>query len=144
MPVSIGVGTVTMKEIARRDVGGLSAEGELLGGGEFLGRDLEGLIVAGLKIGDAPGIDVEADDRKRAGHVDGQRQAHIAKANNGDPDVFGVGQTHALVHTPVEWRRALLTWQHRTDQLQSAPRPHSLQPPWREANKMRFVLPVGF
>ena len=62
-------------------VGGVAEAG---GFGEFFVGDLEGGVVAGLEGVDARLVDVEADDGALLGEFDGERQADVAEADDGE------------------------------------------------------------
>jgi len=51
---------------------------------EFFVGDLEGGVVAGLEGVDARLVDVEADDGTLLGEFDGERQADVAEADDGE------------------------------------------------------------
>ena len=68
---------------------GVTGDGQVPGGGQFLGRGLAGAVAAGLEFGDALGLDVEADHRAVFAKFDGQGQADVAEANDGQRGVGG-------------------------------------------------------
>ena len=105
---------------ARGDVGQLAGEAQPGGAGELFGIDFQRAVVAGLERFDARGVDVVTDGVVLLAELDGQRQADIAQADDGDAggtDV-GWGARHVL---PVQgdsglWaRRAALasSWRIR-------------------------------
>ncbi len=52
---------------------------------EVLRFDLAGTVASGLELGNAPCVDVEADDRRALSRKGGgDRQSHIAKSNDGE------------------------------------------------------------
>ncbi len=55
-------------------------------GREFFRLDFEGVVLAGLQLGDALRVDVEADDRALLAEFDRQRQADVAEADDGEVD----------------------------------------------------------
>ena len=69
------------------------------GGGQFRRGGLPGAVVAGLELGDALGLDVEADHRAVFAKFDGQGQADVAQADDGQGGVGGaeVGEVHGGV-----------------------------------------------
>jgi hypothetical protein len=59
-------------------------------GGKALGFDLAGAVATVLEFGDAPRVDVEADDSKMLGQRDCERQANVAEADDDDAGRFSV------------------------------------------------------
>ena len=57
-------------------------------GGELIGAQLIGAVVARLELSDAAGIDIKADNGISLGKGRRQRQADIAKTDDGDLWVF--------------------------------------------------------
>jgi hypothetical protein len=53
-------------------------------GGQFGVVHFPGTIVAGFQLGDAGGVDVKTDGVHMLAKGNGNRQAHIAQANNRD------------------------------------------------------------
>ncbi|MNY50297.1 hypothetical protein D3C86_1857920 [compost metagenome] len=64
----------------------------MAGFGKLALANLERPIVTGLQFGNAGGVDIEADHRTVLPEFHGQRQAHIAKTDDGD---FCLIEVHA-------------------------------------------------
>ncbi len=64
-----------------RDV---AAASQLRGGTQFVGRALERVVAVRAQFRDARGVDVEAEHGTLLAELDGQRQADIAEADDGD------------------------------------------------------------
>ena len=82
---------------------GVAGDGEVSGGGQFRRGGLAGAVAAGLELGDAFGLDVEADHRAVFAKFDGQGQADVAEANDGQGGVGGgeVAEVQGVVHGEV-------------------------------------------
>ena len=83
---------------------GVAGDGQVPGGGQFFGCGLAGAITAGLKLGDALGLDVEADHRAVLAKFHGQGQADVAEADDGQGGVRGgeVAKVQGVIHGEAE------------------------------------------
>ena len=86
------------EEVAVTELIALGREGHAFGEPELLLRHLLGAVDALGQIADAPLVDVEANHRKMLRHVDSQRQAHVAKANDSDAHTFQRQQGVVVKH----------------------------------------------
>src|SRR5262249_39682575 len=82
------------EEVAAFERGRIAAAGELLRRLQRSAIELARPIVEGAQFLDTALAYVEADRRHLASEVDGQWQAHIAKADHRDLDVIELGQHH--------------------------------------------------
>ncbi len=71
---------------------------QLLGGGQGVGCDLAGAVVARLQFRDAPGVDVEADHGAMLTEFDRERQADVAQADDGERGVRGSQVSEVFGH----------------------------------------------
>ena len=97
---------------------------QMRSGPEFFRLDFEGVILAGLQLGDTPGIDVEADDRTLLAELHRQRQTDVAEADDGEVDfVEGhecSGSTVSATDAKKSVATRFATARNRTSQLDAA------------------------
>ena len=79
------------EDVAGFEVIRLGGIAELRGGGEILGLDFAGAVMAGPEFIDARLLDVKADDGQDPAEFDGKRQADVAEADDGNPGGSGFG-----------------------------------------------------
>jgi len=60
----------------------------MLCGPEFFRFGFQRMVLAGLQFGDAPGVDVEADNRAFLAKFDSQGKADVTEADNGQLDLI--------------------------------------------------------
>ena len=74
--------------------------GQVHGLTQFVGRGLKRAVVPSPQFVQPPGIDVEADHGEALAEFDGERQADVAEANDGEAGLagFDFGEQRGSVH----------------------------------------------
>jgi len=85
------------EHIAALQIGRVMAATQLLRRAQFVAGYFQGVIAPGSEFGNACLIDVVADRRQTPPERHRQRQADIAQADDGDPDLIGGGKFNAHV-----------------------------------------------
>lgn len=72
------------KDLAGLQIGSHAAEPQLAGSGQVMRLHFQRAVAARLQFGNACSVDVKAQHRAKFAEFDGQRQAHISQADDGD------------------------------------------------------------